>query len=110
MKKHFVRNSERPICSNLQSFSGESNKCIFLRKNTDGWYVCYAYGFRQHISGVNGICKISGWKVFYDHEMLNSVKNLKFNFCFYRFFAPIFIVLSVLGVSSLIRIVMKLWH
>ncbi len=110
MKNHFVRNSERPICNSLQGVFGTKKKCVYLRKNIDGWYVCYAYGFRQANSGVKGTCKISGWKILYDHDMLNSIKNIKFNFCLYRFFAPIFIIISILSVSGLIRIVMKMWR
>lgn len=104
---HFIRSSHRAICEEVINFFGKRTKCIWLGRKNEGWYDCYAQGFRYKQSGTVGVCRKEKFRVFYDYSMLKNVKIKKANFCGYRLIAPIIFAVTFFGIRELFKILVK---
>ena len=97
-----------PICLKVKWLSQKQGHCFWLKKTSDCWYKCYAHGFRYQSPGINGVCKKEKFYNLYDLAMLTTLKRNK-SFCFYRFFAPIIVGLSIISIGNLSKILSFIW-
>jgi hypothetical protein len=93
LARHFRSGRAVVICEHVLGVFGTRDRCRFL--GSDGeWYYCRARGFRWHASSVRGVVRREGRRVEYDRNMLGVQRGQRVNFCLFRGWGLIVIVIG----------------